>query len=208
MYVKIGPYSHWFQPATWLQNWILRAYGFGKNTDWDKAGELDRHDAIKKWIRSLTIYKWLDEIECWIDNRSTRKAVIKIHYYDVWSMDHTLSLIILPMLKLLKEKKHGAPFVDDDDVPEELRSTAAPPCEEWETDDNHFKRWDWVMDEMIWTFEQLVEDGNDSQFFHYPNENQGNFDNCDFNKDAYTAHHYRIDRGLRLFGKYFRGLWD
>ena len=32
-----------------------------------------------------------------------RKVNIRIDNYDLWSMDHTLSLIILPMLKKLKE---------------------------------------------------------------------------------------------------------
>ena len=53
-------------------------------------------------------------------------------------MDHTLAMIIVPMLKQLKETKHGAPFVDDEDVPEELKSTSAPAKEnDWDTDDNH-----------------------------------------------------------------------
>jgi glutamate-1-semialdehyde aminotransferase len=57
------------------------------------------------------------------------------------------------MLKQLKENKHGAPFTDDEDVPEHLRSTTAEPKEnEWDTDSNHFLRWDWIMDEMITGF--------------------------------------------------------
>jgi hypothetical protein len=52
--------------------------------------------------------------------------IIKIDKWDTWSMDHTLSPIILPMLKQLKEVKHGAPNVEDEDVPEHLRSTSAP----------------------------------------------------------------------------------
>jgi hypothetical protein len=54
-------------------------------------------------------------------------------------MDHTLSHIVLPMLKQLKKDKHGSPLVDDEDVPEELRSTSAPAKEnDWDIDDNHF----------------------------------------------------------------------
>jgi molybdopterin molybdotransferase len=48
---------------------------------------------------------------------------------------------------------------DDIDVPEELRSTSAPPKEnEYDTDANHFARWDWVMDEMIFAFEYQLKD--------------------------------------------------
>ena len=61
------------------------------------------------------------------------------------------------MLRQLRETKHGAPYTDDADVPEELRKSAAPPTEhEWDTDDNHFKRWDWILDEMIFSFEKEV----------------------------------------------------
>ena len=63
-----------------------------------------------------------------------RKIVIHIDDYDTWSMDHTLAPIIAPMLKQLKATKHGAPFVDDEDVPEHLRSTNAKPKEnKWDT---------------------------------------------------------------------------
>ena len=71
------------------------------------------------------------------------------------------------MLKQLKKDKHGAPLVDDEDVPEELRSTSAPPKEnEYDIDDNHFKRWDWVMDEMIWSFEQMQPDCDWDDQYH------------------------------------------
>jgi hypothetical protein len=42
---------------------------------------------------------------------------VKVDYWDVWNMDHTLSPIILPMLKRLREVKHGSGFVDMEDVP-------------------------------------------------------------------------------------------
>lgn len=111
-------------------------------------------------------------------------------------MDHTLSYIIVPMLKQLKETKHGAPFVDDEDVPEYLRSTAAKPKEnEWDVDEFHFDRWDWVMDEMIWSFEHMY---NDWETEYY-------------NKEDYNGMRVvedRMSNGFRLFGKYYRGLWD
>lgn len=217
MYVKLGPYSHWFQPATWLKNWILWWYGLNEIT-WldrfykrtadasDEEYDVEAYEKITEWVSTLTVYQWLMAVEQWIDLRTKRKIKIKIHDYDVWGMDHTLALIISPMLKLMKEKKHGAPFVDDDDVPEELQSTSAPPVEEWDTDANHFKRWDWVMDEMIWTFEQIEDEDSESRFFTYPDPN--NLENLQYDKNGYLKHQYRIDRGLRLFGKYFRGLWD
>jgi len=51
---------------------------------------------------------------------------VKIDRWDTWSMDHTLAKIILPMLKQLKDTKHGSAIVDLEDVPEELRGTSTP----------------------------------------------------------------------------------
>lgn len=169
-----------------------------------------------------------------VNARRNRKVKIKIDKYDTWSMDSTLSMIVLPMLKQLQETKHGSPGVDDEDVPEGLglRSTEAAPLEnDWDTDENWHKRWDWVMSELIWTFEQLNDDNNDDQF-HTGNldiqwdpldgdgnpvpkaeatqyeMNKGPDDTHVFDKVGYTAHHERIAKGLVLFGKYYRGLWD
>jgi len=83
-----------------------------------------------------------------------REIKVEIDPYDTWSLYHNLAYIIHPLLIQLKDNKQGAPFVDDEDVPEHLRSTAAAPKEnEWDTDSLHFVRWDWVLDEMIWAFE-------------------------------------------------------
>ena len=81
---------------------------------------------------------------------SNRKISVKLHKWDSWNADNTIAIIAHPLLIQLKETKHGAPLVDDEDVPDELKSTSAPPKEnDYDVDGNHFKRWDWVMDEMI-----------------------------------------------------------
>ena len=95
-----------------------------------------------------------------------RTIKVEIEKFDTWSMDHTLALIIHPMLIQLKATKHGAPFTDDEDAPENLRSTAAKPKEnEWDTDDFHFDRWDWILNEMIWAFQMIIDDNGDDQFY-------------------------------------------
>ena len=201
MKVYIGPYSHWFCPATWYKNWVLRQNGFysGKNAD---KFNVDDYDKLVDKIRDSWIYaKFLVPIERWVENNTERTVQVKIHSYDVWSMDSTLGDIILPMLKLLREKKQGYPYVDDGDVPEHLRSTAAPPLTQKQIDtgwpdNNCGARWDWVMNEMIWAFEQQDPDADDHFFV-------GQFD-----KDGYNAWQERKTRGFALFGKYFEALWD
>ena len=123
--------------------------------------------------------------------------VIQIHDYDTWSMDHTLAPIILPMLIQLKETKHGAPNVDWEDVPRELR----PGGEELRaynrdgtTDENFFKRWDWVMDEMIYAFD--CKANKDDVIMRFDNRKE------------IEREQKRISNGFRLFGKYYEALWD
>ena len=70
------------------------------------------------------------------------------------------------------------------------------------------------MDEMIWAHEQLLDDDNDSQFYDH-SEAHDPFDDINaqirkikVDRKGLKAHHDRINNGLRLFGKYYRALWD
>lgn len=134
-------------------------------------------------------------------SKSTKKQKIDIRIdpHDTWSMDRTLAHIIHPMLIQLKETKHGAPIVDDEDVPEKLRSTSAPPKEnEWDADEHFFERWDWVLDEMIWVFAQLSKDDFDEEYYALTEEGA----------KKREEHDYRTSNALCLFSKYYRDLWD
>ena len=169
--------------------------------------------------RKLT---WFARLLYWLQGDRGRTVKIQIDAWDTWSMDHTLAMIIVPMLKQLKEKTHGAPFVDDEDVPEELKSTSAPAKEnEWDTDDNHFKRWDYVLDEMIWAFEKLVDDNWEHEFYSGTHETftvkreDGMYEWVKGENNTFKVDHEginkvndRINNGTKLFGKYYRGLWD
>ena len=151
----------------------------------------------------------------WFGYTPKQKTKIRIDRYDTWSMDSTLALIVLPMLKQLKETKHGAPKVDPEDVPQELRPTA-----EWKkayegdgtTDPKFFERWDWIMDEMIWAFEQKCRDDWTEDYYGPWIENTdgkplgGHFEWTD--DEGRKAHQERMSNGFRLFGKYYENLWD
>ena len=146
---------------------------------------------------------------------------VKIDRYDTWSMDHTLADIVLPMLKQLKDSKHGAPLVDDKDVPKELRSTSAPAkANEWDTDDNWFRRWDWVLDEIIFVFECKVFSSGEfdqktvacewdangkAKMYKWENGPNHTY-TCDF--EGMQKVQKRISNGFRLFGRYYENLWD
>ena len=140
-------------------------------------------------------------IENYTDDGEDQVVEVHIDPWDTWSMDHTLAYIVLPMLKQLKETKHGAPAVEFKDVPEELW----PPdteafnklyAQNGETDENYFKRWDWVMDEMIYAFD--CKANKDDVIMRF-----------DINdRDGINKEQERISNGFRLFGKYYESLWD
>ena len=202
MKVYLSNYRHhWINPYT-----VLEKVFFWREIDFDEP-------IIEKWSDRLhPICKAIHSVLNFIHPKI---EYVKIDRWDTWSMDHTLSFIIVPMLKQLKETKHGSPLVDDEDAPEELRSTVAPAKEnEWDIDENHFKRWDWVLNEMIWAFEQNLSYDSEEKFF---NDAEWDPKEKDFNKNLHKikidqvglkAHQDRKANGFRLFGKYYQGLWD
>jgi hypothetical protein len=151
-----------------------------------------------------------------------RKIRVRIDNYDVWSLDETLSTIIHPALIKLKEQKQGAPYTDDEDVPEELRSYNAPPKENnYDPDGHHFKRWDWIIDEMIWAFEQNLigwesqyESGKSDLVFvksdteGFSELKEGPNHTLKYDCDGMKKHEERMKNGRRLFAKYYHDLWD
>lgn len=240
MKVIIGPYKNWFGPyqlAETLCFWVkpeIDEHGFERKPAWvHNFGEWLAHGSIepepaigerRRWLRDERHNTWLYKLLLWIDSKKKRKQLVRIDKWDTWNMDTTLALIVLPMLKQLQASKHGAPYTEDDDVPEELRSTSAPPKEnEYDTDENHFKRWDWIMGEMIFAFENLLEPKHDEfrsgemdlewikdthngktvyRMEHGPNHT------VEYDEEGRAAYDKRIDNGFRLFGKYYRALWD
>ena len=82
---------------------------------------------IGKYPNHRFYHDWLYN---WFGYSPKQKTSVKIHNYDTWSMDCTLAHIILPMLKQLKETKHGYPI----DLTEQ--------------------EWDEILDEMIWAFQK------------------------------------------------------
>lgn len=142
-------------------------------------------------------------------SNAERKISIRIDKWDTWNMDGTLALLIVPMLKQLKATKHGAPSTDSDDVPEHLKENDTRTDDG--VDEHHFARWDWILDEMIWTFEALLE--SPSKFFDHSAVDGTASLNEQINQikvdsDGLQAWEDRITNGLRLFGKYYRSLWD
>lgn len=143
-------------------------------------------------------YWWSTYLYKWFGYTRTQKISVKIDKWDTWSMDHTLAPIILPMLKQLKETKHGAPYVDLEDVPKELQPKKQTKKQKvnGETDSTHFERWDWVLDEMIYAFDCKANE--DDVYVRFDIED----------REGKEKEQERISNGFRLFGKYYENLWD
>jgi len=145
-----------------------------------------------------------------------RKVKVKLHKYDTWNADHTLALVIVPVLNDLRGSKRGSPLIDDEDVPDDIRSTSADPKEnEWDLDSNHHKRWLWVLDEMIWAFEQHAKPDWEQEFYSGDTDLdfvdnkmiEGPNHTFEVDREGLNKHRERMANGRRLFAKYYDCLW-
>ena len=215
MKVFIGPYKSWVGPYQLADK--LSVFGLSE----------DRCHDIGEWLSGRNKDSWLLKLCQWIDSKRVRDVSIIIDNYDTWSMDSTLALLILPMLKQLRDTKHGSPC----DMPAfSQTSNSAQLCfpfyEDGDTlaDDTGHQQWKDILNEMIWAFEQLQPDVDwEDQYWKVRpeidleprDEDEGKTTRpirwktegeCDW--EGRRAHGDRIQNGLELFGKYFNDLWD
>lgn len=188
----------------------------------------------RTWYDKI-IYKTLDTLETvfrpinrWSNSR-TRKEKVRVDYYDIIEASHTLALVIHPVLLRLQKEKQGSPCVDKEDVPEHLRPTEEAGPDNGYTDNTIHDRWDWVLNEMIWAFEQYTKPDNNTDQFHHnidqlemiATDTPNGMKSITFNKQKNPAkpkywvdyegkkmHYDRIKNGLNLFAKYYFALWD
>lgn len=224
MRVKIGPYKNWFGPYQiaekilfWKDKYsgddTIHNFGRWLSGDTEERGLFTKNKTPSLLLRFCQ----------WIDSKRHRKIEVHIDHYDTWNAGNTLSLIIVPLLEKFKESLHGSPFVDDEDVPEHIRSTNAAPKEnDWDIDEHHYARWEWVLDEMIWAFKQDTLDDWESQYYsgeidmqsikvegaNYTQLVDGPNHTFKIDEEGRKKHQQRIDNGRRLFAKYYDGLWN
>jgi len=190
---------------------------------------VERPEWVDRWADRLTP---VCEAIRWVwDRVHPEVQYVHISRSDTWSMDHTLALVTLPMLRQVQQLKQGSPFVEDSDVPEHLRSTAAPPkAKDWDIDDNHHARWDWVLGEMIWAFETLLDPNREDKFYSGESDIKWTPVDAQGNEVPRGQHRYyrmdhgpghtlqcdqagldhmnkRMQNGFRLFGVYFQSLY-
>jgi hypothetical protein len=206
MKVYIGPYVY-----RWVSyvhdKYMDKKYG---RYDWQDSSTNFEHALEKledglQWFYNATINRIIDNMN------ANRKISVRIDNYDTWSMDDTLAHIIVPMLKQLKDTKHGVPHTDMEDVSENCRVEDKENKIEW-----MMFRWHYVIDEMIWAFEQKTLDWED-QYTTKEDNKVSDYDamkgvdpeyTYTFDHEGMKTHHERMMNGFRLFGKYYESLWD
>ena len=199
------PKNNWLSPYT-----IIKTAMFWREIDYDEP-------IVEFWNNILSPFCSILFDICQFFNRHIR--YVKIDPWDTWSMDNTLTRIILPMLIQLKKTKHGAPHVDNEDVPPALRNKKV--LKLYDTDKNYFKRWDYVLDQMIFSFTELNKEDWTEKFYTGEIDNiwlkkdNGDYElkrgpkhTLKFDKRGHDKHWSRIQNGLKLFGKYYTALWD
>jgi hypothetical protein len=127
-------------------------------------------------------------------NRNRRKIKVHVDYFDTLSLDHTLSLIILPCLIQLKNSQQGIPILNKSDTdPNQMSFDFEEDVESLYYEKNTAE-WNEILDKMIWSFQQLAFDRENNIF--------------KLDADARVLYDDRIQEGLDLFSKYYRALWD
>jgi len=210
MIYKFGKYPRWHNTLGYEQSWLEFRHG-AKGIDIQES-EYDTLD----WAVVFA----LDGIQ-WILNKTInpfnewRGQKVRVHVddHDIWSADVTIAHMVLPLLKKLRDEKHGYPLIDPKDIeglPKELKPTkkeADEYAKKGLPDPKAEARWDWVMNEMIFAMECIVDDSWEDEFFEREDpEDMLSVKMID--REGYKKKHERIDRGLRFFGLWFRALWD
>lgn len=155
MKVDLGPYKNWFGPYQFVK--LLKYVGVSEDTC----------DKIADKIPAAP-FLWLEKL------RGERKEKVVIHNYDAWSADHTLAKIIAPLLRKVKEGKHGVP---SEFLTKEYNGLVSSK-EFWDEKgegplhdkaDVLFKEaedeWDKTLDHMIWAFEEYNKDSWDDPYW-------------------------------------------
>jgi hypothetical protein len=129
------------------------------------------------------------------DSDEPRLESIEIHKYDSWNAFETIAKVAYPILVQLKATKQGYALVSAEDAPGiDLKPS--------EVEGGYSEaRWDYVLDEIIWTMKELAQNEPSAP----------SYDTMNFNSNwllDLKVYNTRIQKGCELFGKYFRNLWD
>lgn len=203
MKINIGPYIDYISPFKIVNDFLL---GLGFFED-------DAESITDKFLDSKIGERFVDFL-IWLDNTRKRKIKIKIHDYDIWNLDHTLSLVIYELLKKYRYSQRYFIPVDN--------NTSIVFCDDDEQESKRAEQWNEILDRMIFSFDQIINiDEVYDRFYKVKPE----FEDCKdfdeilnkinsgktktvFDYQSWETHNKKIQEGLDLFAKYFMKLWD
>ncbi len=169
-----------------------------ENTPIDFEEKWYRTNKFGDWLLDTMPYGWriyykYHDIKRWCISTYQRMRY-GVSNEECWSLDSTFSKFILPRLKHFKKmNRYG---YHPDMTPEE---------------------WENVIDELIWTFEYLVDEERMNPFPDFYEGKQWNFnlEKTPEQKQFFAEWmkknnelEERSQKGLELFAKYYRHLWD
>ena len=118
--------------------------------------------------------------------RKKRGIYTKFKDSETWGLYIVIAQFVLPRLKRFKKLNNGVPMslcFHGNDVHRQGRVA---------------KEWDAILDKMIWSFEQIVDDSDPEKLENETNEEY--VDRC-------RMWNNNVQHGLELFAKYFLDLW-
>ena len=125
--------------------------------------------------------------------------VVELDASDSWSCDYTLSKVIVPVLEQLKKTTHGYGYIDDADVPIELRTGNS---------EHNEAKYNWVLDEVIWCLREIANEEPNAPHIGDINLDFDTMDVPDTWVIEQDEYEQRLQNGCRLFGRYLRTFWD
>lgn len=145
-----------------------------------------------------------------LKSKKPRRIDIKIHSWDHYSADHTIALIVYPLLVEFKKKAKAW--------------GGAPSCLINEKDGKNaqkiaFKKWLEIIDKIIFSFKEIANNLPGEKKAFKKNGKKYKTEKCengthkivetgfDFDVNKWEEYNSKIQEGLELFGKYYTNLW-
>ena len=209
MKVSIGKPTPWFTTTNIEEKYLEKRYGlYSFEISPKEYTQLDRAVIKVSDLTQTILNKTINRVF----EKKQQKIRVHIDDWDIWSADVTLAHIALPLVEKLRDESQGFFEVDNEDVPEELRATELQIVHkeiDGTIDDNGVARWTYVLNEMIFAFEHIIDNDWEDEYYNVEWIDKKVFPKVEcLDREGLVATHERITNGCRLFGKYFRALWD
>ncbi len=123
--------------------------------------------------------------------RPITRLIFKVRHgfyrHETWNLDYTCAKFMLPRLKYFRANLHGYPG------------------------DFDMETWKATVDKMIWSFQDIVNEGDNYCKWTLPFEIEHDIageKHSTMDYDKMRKNEARRQEGLKLFGEHLQGLWD